>query len=39
MAITEKNIVITSKDELNQTVIYKPYTSVDLVEGAVSSIN
>lgn len=39
MAIAEKNIVITSKDELNQTVIYKPYTSVDLVEGAVSSIN
>ena len=39
MAITEKNIVITSKDELNQTVIYKPYTSVDLVEGAISSIN
>ena len=39
MAIAEKNIVITSKDELNQTVIYKPYTSVYLVEGAVSSIN
>lgn len=39
MAIAEKNIVITSKDELNQTVIYKPYTSVDLVECAVSSIN
>lgn len=39
MAITEKNIVITSKSDLNDTVIYKPYTSVDLVEGAVSSIN
>lgn len=39
MAIAEKNIVITSKDELNQTVIYKPYTSVDMVEGAISSLN
>lgn len=39
MSIKEQNVVITSKDELNNTVIYKPYTDVSMVEGAVSSIN
>lgn len=39
MAIVEKEVVITVKDEAGNTYILKPYTSVENVEGAVASIN
>lgn len=39
MAIVEKNIALTSIDESGNTVLYNPYTTVNMVDGAVSSIN
>lgn len=39
MAVIEKSVVHTVKDEAGNTYILKPYTDVENVEGAVASVN
>ena len=39
MAIIEKEVVMTVKDENGNTYVLKPFTDVGNVAGAVASIN
>lgn len=39
MGLIEKEIVLTSKDASGNTVVHKPYTHVEQVEGAVATVN
>lgn len=39
MAVVEQDIVLISKDQSGNTVIKRPFTSVDQVEGAVKTVN
>lgn len=39
MAVVEQDVVLITKDASGNTVIKRPFTSVDQVDGAIKTVN
>lgn len=39
MAVIEKSAILTTKDQQGNTVVYKPFTDIEMVDGAIKTVN